>query len=64
MPTKKKKEIPQEAGTCPGCGEGSLRYCRPKFDGDMIGFPWRCPDCKRQGVEWHALTFVEHEINE
>lgn len=63
MPSKKKK-IPQEAGTCPGCGEPSLSYARGKLDGDMIGFPWKCSECKRRGTEWHVLKFVKHTINQ
>ena len=55
----------QRPGECPKCG-GSLEYPGNRADeheDDMIGYPWTCEACGATGIEWHTMTFVEHDVD-
>jgi predicted RNA-binding Zn-ribbon protein involved in translation (DUF1610 family) len=58
---KNRKNIPQEAGTCPHCGEARLDYDDDaRWECDSVGFLWKCEACGKTGTEWHGLEFVRH----
>jgi len=60
--TKKTKKIPIEQGTCPECGCTNLDYDASDLDGELVGYPWKCPDCNATGVEWYRLEFSSHAV--
>ena len=55
-----------EEGICPYCGsEASLAdYDACGFEGDMLYYPVRCPDCGHSYQEWYSLKFIGHNVGD
>ena len=60
MNNDKEKEIINNQGICPVCGQMIDNYESIQFEGDMAYFPWHCDKCGTDGEEWYSLEFAGH----
>lgn len=54
------KEIINNQGICPCCGEMIDNYQEIEFEGEYAYFPWHCDKCGTDGQEWYKLEFAGH----
>lgn len=46
-------------GNCAKCNGKNIEYGNTTFDGDSMGYIYKCNDCQSNGKEWYNLVYDE-----